>query len=256
MLFLLSDLRSFPGWWSVLNPPSFLLLGVIQIVEVILNRMVLMCIVASYFVLASSVPALPVAAALGTTITHHLRAPESWSRFGSWTSSTQSSGHPWYGVAVSLGLGVLTLGVLLQGAKVYINCQEVAPPWRPSSASWPAWWAPSGHRHLPPHSCPDQCHRHLQNKRERVYARQDFTWMNCQLAGTDGAAATFGILLVVMYGASVVLALRSYREQSSTRTARNSREITMMHQNTCGLEYSEILEPKVNPPCFSQRWVH
>ena len=28
--------------------------------------------------------------------------------------------------------------------------------------------------------------------------------------------------------------------RSSTRTARNSREITMMHQNTCGLEYSEI----------------
>lgn len=32
--------------------------------------------------------------------------------------------------------------------------------------------------------------------------------MNCQLAGTDGAAATFACLLVVMYGASVVLALR------------------------------------------------
>lgn len=49
--------------------------------------------------------------------------------------------------------------------------------------------------------------------RERLYARKGLTWMNCQLAGTDGAAATFACLLVIMYTASVVLALRGYREQ-------------------------------------------
>lgn len=57
-------------------------------------------------------------------------------------------------------------------------------------------------------------------KRERLYARKGLTWMNCQLAGTDGAAATFACLLVIMYGASVVLALRSCREQKHYKDSR------------------------------------
>lgn len=53
--------------------------------------------------------------------------------------------------------------------------------------------------------------------------------MNCQLAGTDGAAATFACLLVILYIASVVLALRAYREQQhykdSQKQHRNYRDV-------------------------------
>ncbi|XP_069882330.1 MARVEL domain-containing protein 3 isoform X3 [Dipodomys merriami] len=116
------------------------------------------------------------------------------------------------GVAVSLGLGVLTMSVLLQGAK---SLAKLPRKWLLTEATF-SLLASVGYcvgigvyLHVALQiNATDTC-----KTRERLYARKGLTWMNCQLAGTDGAAATFACLLVIMYGASVVLALRSYREQ-------------------------------------------
>ncbi|XP_006006401.1 MARVEL domain-containing protein 3 isoform X1 [Latimeria chalumnae] len=54
-------------------------------------------------------------------------------------------------------------------------------------------------------------------QREILYFRNGLTWMNCGVSGMDGAAACFGVLLVIFYGASVFLAFRVYRDISGLK---------------------------------------
>ncbi|XP_032469625.1 MARVEL domain-containing protein 3 isoform X2 [Phocoena sinus] len=187
--------------------------GVIQIVEVILNGMVLMCIVASYFVLAGFSASFASGGGFGNGYYSPFEGTElEQVRQLDQQYTILRAPLIYSGVAVSLGLGVLTLGVLLQGAK---SLNKLPGKWLLFEAAF-SLLAALGycvgiglylHAALRINAT-DTC-----RTRERVYARRGLTWMNCQLAGTDGAAATFACLLVVMYGASVVLALRSYREQ-------------------------------------------
>ncbi|CAI9161861.1 unnamed protein product [Rangifer tarandus platyrhynchus] len=187
--------------------------GVIQIVEVILNGMVLMCIVASYFVLAGFSASFASGGGFGNNYYSPFEGTElEQVRQLDQQYTILRAPLIYSGVAVSLGLGVLTLGVLLQGAK---SLHKLPGKWLLLEAAFSLLAAVGYcvgigiylHAALQINTT-DTC-----RTRERVYARKGLTWMNCQLAGTDGAAATFACLLVVMYGASVVLALRSYREQ-------------------------------------------
>ena len=193
--------------------PISLLLGVVQIVEVILNGMVLMCIVASYFVLAGFTASFASGGGFGNNYYSPFEGTElEQVRQLDQQYTILRAPLIYSGVAVSLGLGVLTLSVLLQGAK---SLNRLPGKWLLLEAAF-SLLAALGycvgigiylHAALRINAT-DTC-----RTRERAYARRGLTWMNCQLAGTDGAAATFACLLVVMYGASVVLALRSYREQ-------------------------------------------
>ncbi|XP_017917729.1 PREDICTED: MARVEL domain-containing protein 3 isoform X2 [Capra hircus] len=187
--------------------------GVIQIVEVILNGMVLMCIVASYFVLAGFSASFASGGGFGNNYYSPFEGTElEQVRQLDQQYTILRAPLIYGGVAVSLGLGVLTLGVLLQGAK---SLHKLPGKWLLLEAIFSLLAAVGYcvgigiylHTALQINAT-DTC-----RTRERVYARKGLTWMNCQLAGTDGAAATFACLLVVMYGASMVLALRSYREQ-------------------------------------------
>ncbi|XP_048211125.1 MARVEL domain-containing protein 3 isoform X1 [Perognathus longimembris pacificus] len=187
--------------------------GVVQIVEVILNAMVLMCIVASYFVLAGFSASFASGGGFGNNYYSPFEGTElEQVRQLDQQYTVLRSPLIYGGVAVSLGLGVLTMGVLLQGAK---SLAKLPRKWLLTEATF-SLLAAVGYcvgigvyLHVALQiNATDTC-----KARERLYARKGLTWMNCQLAGTDGAAATFACLLVITYGASVVLALRSYREQ-------------------------------------------
>ncbi|XP_008700752.2 MARVEL domain-containing protein 3 isoform X1 [Ursus americanus] len=187
--------------------------GVVQIVEVILNGMVLMCVVASYFVLAGFTASFTSGGGFGNNYYSPFEGTElEQVRQLDQKYTVLRAPLIYGGVAVSLGLGVLTMSVLLQGAK---SLTELSGKWLLLEAAFSLLAALSYgvgigiylHVALQINST-DTC-----RARASLYARKGLTWMNCQLAGTDGAAATFACLLVVMYGASVVLALRSYREQ-------------------------------------------
>ncbi|KAF0883863.1 MALD3 protein, partial [Crocuta crocuta] len=191
--------------------------GVVQIVEVILNGMVLMCIVASYFVLAGFSASFTTGGGFGNNYYSPFEGTElEQVRQLDQQYTVLRAPLIYGGVAVSLGLGVLTMGVLLQGAK---SLTKLLPTWLLLEVAFSLLAAVSYcvgigiylHVALRINST-DTC-----TARARLYARKGLTWMNCQLAGTDGAAATFACLLVIMYGASVVLALRSYREQKHYR---------------------------------------
>ncbi|XP_037371973.1 MARVEL domain-containing protein 3 [Talpa occidentalis] len=187
--------------------------GVVQIVEVILNGMVLMCIVASYFVLAGFSASFTSGGGFGNNYYSPFEGTElEQVRQLDQKYTVLRAPLIYGGVAVSLGLGVLTMGVLLQGAK---SPTRLPSKWLLLEVAFSLLAAVGYcigigcylHGALQINST-DTC-----KARERLYARKGLTWMNCQLAGTDGAAATFACLLVIMYSASVVLALRSYREQ-------------------------------------------
>ncbi|XP_051024712.1 MARVEL domain-containing protein 3 isoform X1 [Acomys russatus] len=187
--------------------------GVVQIVEVILNGMVLMCIVASYFVLAGFSASFASGGGFGNNYYSPFEGTElEQVRQLDQQYTILRSPLIYGGVAVSLGLGVLTMGVLLQGAK---SLRKLPGRWLLMEAAFSLLAAVGYcvgigfylHAALRINST-DTC-----KTRERLYARKGLTWMNCQLAGTDGAAATFACLLVILYAASVVLALRAYREQ-------------------------------------------
>ncbi|XP_053462426.1 MARVEL domain-containing protein 3 isoform X1 [Nycticebus coucang] len=194
--------------------------GVVQIVEVLLNAMVLMCIVASYFVLAGFSASFASGGGFGNNYYSPFEGTElEQVRQLDQQYTVLRAPLIYGGVAVSLGLGVLTMGVLLQGAK---KLTKLSGRWLLTEAAFSLMAAVGYcvaigiylHAALQINST-DTC-----KTRERLYARRGLTWMNCQLAGTDGAAATFACLLVIMYGASVVLALRSYRQQKPYEDSR------------------------------------
>uniref|UniRef100_A0A8C6CXC5 MARVEL domain containing 3 n=1 Tax=Moschus moschiferus TaxID=68415 RepID=A0A8C6CXC5_MOSMO len=212
--------------------------GVIQIVEVILNGMVLMCIVASYFVLAGFSASFASGGGFGNNYYSPFEGTElEQVRQLDQQYTILRAPLIYGGVAVSLGLGVLTLGVLLQGAK---SLHKLPGKWLLLEAAFSLLAAVGYcvgigiylHTALQINAT-DTC-----RTRERVYARKGLTWMNCQLAGTDGAAATFACLLVVMYGASVVVALRSYREQKQYK---DSQEQQRHHNDAPEYVWSGVL---------------
>ncbi|XP_036782826.2 MARVEL domain-containing protein 3 isoform X1 [Manis pentadactyla] len=197
--------------------------GVVQIVEVILNGMVLMCIVASYFVLAGFSASFSSGGGFGNNYYSPFEGIELQQvRQLDQQYTVLRAPLIYGGVVVTLGLGVLTMGVLVQGAK---SPAKLSGKWLLLEAAFSllaavGYCTGTGtylHVALRINST-DTC-----KTRERLYARKGLTWMNCQLAGTDGAAATFACLLVIMYSASFVLALRSYREQKHYRDSREHR---------------------------------
>ncbi|XP_049642384.1 MARVEL domain-containing protein 3 [Suncus etruscus] len=199
--------------------------GVVQIVEVILNGMVLMCIVASYFVLAGFSASFASGGGFGNNYYSPFEGTElEQVRQLDQQYTVLRAPLIYGGVAVALGLGVLTMGVLLKGAR---SLDRLPRRWLLLEAAFGVLAAVGYcvaigfylHGALQINST-DTC-----KARERLYARKGLTWMNCQLAGTDGAAATFACMLVVMYGASAVLALRSAREQK--RLYKDSRSLHM-----------------------------
>lgn len=48
-------------------------------------------------------------------------------------------------------------------------------------------------------------------QRERIYARNGYTWMNCDVSGADAAVALFGLLTAILYTAGTVLTFQTIR---------------------------------------------
>ncbi|XP_053715086.1 MARVEL domain-containing protein 3 [Synchiropus splendidus] len=49
-------------------------------------------------------------------------------------------------------------------------------------------------------------------RRERIYARNGYTWMNCDVSGADAAVALFGIITAILYACGAGLTLATIRQ--------------------------------------------
>ncbi|XP_032381281.1 MARVEL domain-containing protein 3 [Etheostoma spectabile] len=62
-------------------------------------------------------------------------------------------------------------------------------------------------------------------QRERLYARNGYTWMNCSVSGADAAVALFGIITAILYAVGTALTfqtirgVRRYLEEGKRREA-------------------------------------
>lgn len=48
-------------------------------------------------------------------------------------------------------------------------------------------------------------------QRERLYMRNGYTWMNCNVGGADAAVALFGLITAILYGVGTVLTIQTIR---------------------------------------------
>ncbi|XP_030584269.1 MARVEL domain-containing protein 3 [Archocentrus centrarchus] len=60
--------------------------------------------------------------------------------------------------------------------------------------------------------------------RERLYARNGYTWMNCDVSGADAAVALFGLITAILYTAGFVLTIQTIRHVKRYLQDRKQRE--------------------------------
>ncbi|XP_040896142.1 MARVEL domain-containing protein 3 [Toxotes jaculatrix] len=61
-------------------------------------------------------------------------------------------------------------------------------------------------------------------QRERLYARNGYTWMSCDVSGADAAVALFGLITAILYTAGTVLTIQTIRRVKSYLQERKRRE--------------------------------
>ncbi|XP_039984913.1 MARVEL domain-containing protein 3 [Xiphias gladius] len=61
-------------------------------------------------------------------------------------------------------------------------------------------------------------------RRERLYARNGYTWMNCDVGGADAAVALFGLITAILYTAGAALTVQTIRRVKRYLRERKRRE--------------------------------
>ncbi|XP_044217491.1 MARVEL domain-containing protein 3 [Thunnus albacares] len=61
-------------------------------------------------------------------------------------------------------------------------------------------------------------------RRERLYLRNGYTWMNCSVSGADAAVALFGLITAILYTAGTVLTIQTIRRVKRYLKERKHRE--------------------------------
>ncbi|KAM7387770.1 hypothetical protein PAMP_023987 [Pampus punctatissimus] len=61
-------------------------------------------------------------------------------------------------------------------------------------------------------------------RRERLYARNGYTWMNCDVSGADAAVALFGLITAILYTVGAVLTIQTVRGVKRYLQERKRRE--------------------------------
>ncbi|KAI4892493.1 hypothetical protein NFI96_002922 [Prochilodus magdalenae] len=57
-------------------------------------------------------------------------------------------------------------------------------------------------------------------RRERIYARNGYTWMNCNVGGADAAVALFGIITAILYAVGSFLTFKTLQNVKSFQKER------------------------------------
>lgn len=187
--------------------------GIVQMLEAVLNLLVLVCVVASYVVLSGYSSNGGLATSFFSINSNYsplegeqlkdvqkldrefilLRAPELYS-----------------GIGVTIAMFAITLAIMIKGAQ---NLHKMPLKWLIfevifnilASLGYAAAVGVYLYFVLQVNGT-DICKR-----RELLYARYGLNWMNCDLSGSDAAAACFAIILVICHCVSAILAAKLCR---------------------------------------------
>ncbi|XP_069469781.1 MARVEL domain-containing protein 3-like isoform X2 [Ambystoma mexicanum] len=191
--------------------------GILQFVEIVVNILVLICVVASFAVTSG----FTSSAGLGTGSmsldaaynpfegTEFQEARQLDMQY----SQLRAPG-VYGGVAFSLAVGAITIGFLIVGAKPFHNLSIrilMAELVFEALACAGYIIAVALYLHfITVVNATDLC-----KKREILYSRRGYTWMNCEVQGGDAAVAIFGLIASCLYLPSAVLCgltIKSVRE--------------------------------------------
>ncbi|KPP73189.1 hypothetical protein Z043_107745 [Scleropages formosus] len=75
--------------------------------------------------------------------------------------------------------------------------------------------------------------------RERLYARQGYTWMNCNVGGADAAVALFGLITAILYVAGCILTGFTIRWVRRYHQDRKRYEVEYQSQRTTERTYPQ-----------------
>lgn len=82
--------------------------------------------------------------------------------------------------------------------------------------------------------------------RERLYARNGYTWMNCDVSGADAAVALFGLITAILYTAGAAFTFLTIRRVKRYLQERERRETGRQQDRT-------QLQSRAKPQRSSQR---
>lgn len=201
--------------------------GVVLICTVLTNSLVLICLVAAQLVTSG----LSSAAGLGgfdINSNFNLQGPELQQVRDLDMQYSQMRAPGLYGgLAFSLTLGVVSLLFVVAGNK---------PPQRMSrrllggalafqALGAGAYVAAVG---LYLHFVMGVNATEVCQRRARIYARNGYTWMSCEVSGADAAVALFGLITAVLYAVGAVLTVQTIRRvkryhQERVRTDKQAR---------------------------------
>ncbi|XP_072926259.1 MARVEL domain-containing protein 3-like isoform X2 [Hemitrygon akajei] len=188
--------------------------GIVQMLEATLNMLVLVCVVASYIILSGY-------SSNGGLATSSFSINSDYSPLeGEQLKEVQKLDREFIvmrapelytGIGISIAMFAITLAIMIKGAQVLHN---MSLKWLIlelifnilASLGYAA--AVGAYLYFVLQiNATDVCKR-----RELLYARYGLNWMNCDLAGSDAAAACFGILLAIFYCVSAILVVQFYRK--------------------------------------------
>ncbi|XP_078400535.1 MARVEL domain-containing protein 3-like isoform X2 [Cetorhinus maximus] len=188
--------------------------GIVQMLEAMLNMLVLVCVVASYIILSGY-------SSNGGLATSFFSINSDYSPLeGEQLKQVQKLDREfilmrapelYIGIGVTVTMFAITLGIMIKNAQLLL---KMSLKWLIfevifnvlASLGYAAAVGLYLYFILQVNST-DVC-----KERELLYARYGLNWMNCDLSGSDAAAACFGILLAIFYCASAVLAVQFYRK--------------------------------------------
>ncbi|OCT56541.1 hypothetical protein XELAEV_18004712mg [Xenopus laevis] len=188
-----------------------ILASILHILEVILNVLVLICVVSSYFVLSGFSAGMSSGGFGGGYYPFEGQELQEVRQLDQ-QFTVMRAPLLYGGLTVCVLVGALTMGVLAAGSKHLLSLSGLyllmeALFCTLASLGYGTAVGVFLHFALQINST-DVCKR-----RERLYGRNGLTWMNCDLSGTDGGAAAFAIMLVILYAVSVVLTGRAYKQR-------------------------------------------
>ncbi|XP_032891518.1 MARVEL domain-containing protein 3-like isoform X2 [Amblyraja radiata] len=187
--------------------------GIVQMLEAVLNLLVLVCVVASYVVLSGY-------SSNGGLATSFFSINSNYSPLeGEQLKDVQKLDREFIlmrapglysGIGVTIAMFAITLAIMIKGAQ---NLHTMPLKWLIfevifnilASLGYAAAVGVYLYFVLQVNGT-DICKR-----RERVYARYGLNWMNCDLSGSDAAAACFAIILVICHCVSAILAAKLCR---------------------------------------------
>lgn len=187
-----------------------LLPGIVLICSVLTNALVLVCVVAAQMV-SSGMSAMGGLSTFNINSNFNMQGTELQQvRDLDMQYSQMRAPGIYGGIAFSLTIGVLSLLFVVSGNRpAHLLSQKLLIGALVFQAAGAVLYVAAVGLYL--HFIIQVNSTDICQRRERLYARNGYTWMNCDVGGADAGVALFGLITAILYTAGTVLTFKTVR---------------------------------------------